>query len=86
LYSDAWRLGLESATVVGLRGLKLAAGGPRAKTEARRMVSEKLDAVVALQALALTGGLGVTPSAAARKTLRHYARKVRANRRRLAKS
>lgn len=79
-------LGLESAAVVGLRGLKLAAGGQRAETEVRRMVSEKLAAGFALQALALTGGLGATPSAAARKTLRHYARKVRANRRRLTKS
>lgn len=79
-------LGVESAMVVGLRGLKLAAGGPAAKTESGRMVSEKLDAVVALQALALTGRLGATPSAATRKTLRQYARKVRANRRRLAKS
>ena len=78
-------LGLESAMVVGLRGLKLAAGGPAAETEARRMVSEKLQAGFALQTLALTGGLGVNSSAATRKTLRHYARKVRANRRRLAK-
>lgn len=79
-------LGLESAMVVGLRGLKLAAGGPAAKAETRRMVSEKVEAVAALQALALTGGLGTTPTAAARKTLRRYARTVRANRRRLAKA
>ena len=78
-------LGLESAMVVGLRGLKLAAGGAAAETEARRMVSEKLQAGVQLQTLALTGGLGATSSAATRKALRHYARKVRANRRRLEK-
>lgn len=78
-------LGWESAMVVGLRSRKLAAGGPAAKVEARRMVNEKVDAVVALQALALTGGLGATPSAATRKALRRYARTVRGNRRRLSK-
>ena len=48
------------------------------------MVSEKVEAGVALQMLALTGGLGVTPHGAAAKTVAHYRRKVRANRRRLA--
>lgn len=33
-------LGWESAMVVGLRSRKLAAGGPAAKVEARRMVKE----------------------------------------------
>lgn len=78
-------LGLEAATVVGQRGLKIATGGRAAKAEARRMVREKLDAAVAWQILAMTGGLGTTAPAAAAKTLRHYRRKVRANRRRLAK-
>jgi hypothetical protein len=40
---------------------------------------------LALQALALIGGLGRTPNSAAAKTLAHYRRKVRANKRRLAK-
>jgi hypothetical protein len=47
------------------------------------MVSEKIDAGLTLQALALTGRLGLTPNSAATKTLAHYRRKVRANRRRL---
>jgi len=71
--------------VIGLRTLKLAAGGAAGDAEARRMVSEKIDAGVALQTLALTGGLGFTPQAAAAKTLTHYRRKVRANRRRLSR-
>jgi hypothetical protein len=50
------------------------------------MVSEKIEAGLALQALALTGGLGLTADGAATKMLAHYRRKVRANRRRLAKS
>jgi hypothetical protein len=49
------------------------------------MVSEKIETVLALQALALTGGLGLTASSVATKMLTHYRRKVHANRRRLAK-
>lgn len=82
---DAWRLGLEASTVVGLRSLKIARGGPAAEAEAKRMVSEKVDAGLALQTLALTGGLGATPAKASARTLAHYRRKVRANRRRLSK-
>jgi hypothetical protein len=80
----AWSLGLEVSSVIALRTLKIAAGGIAAEAEARRMVSEKIEAAVTLQALALTGGLGPTANSAAR-TIAHYRRKVRANRRRLAK-
>ena len=82
---DAWSLGLEASTVVGLRMWKLAAGGAAAEAEAVRMVSEKVEAGLALQARAMSGGLGATPQSAAAQTLSHYRRKVRANRRRLAK-
>jgi hypothetical protein len=81
---DAWSLGAESSAVIGLRLMKMAAGGAAAETEARRMVDEKVQAGLALQTLALTGGLGVTPHGAAAKAVAHYRRKVRANRRRLA--
>ena len=56
-----------------------------AENEARRMISEKIEAGFALQAMALTGGLGLTADGAASKMVTHYRRKVRANRRRLAK-
>ncbi|MGD1876789.1 MAG: hypothetical protein ACFB13_04720 [Kiloniellaceae bacterium] len=82
---DSWALGLEASSVVGLRSLRIAAGGASGAAEARRMVSEKIEAAVAGQTLVLTGGLGVTAPAAASKTLKHYGRKVRANRRRLQK-
>jgi hypothetical protein len=81
----AWSLGLEASSVIALRTLKIAIGGPAAEAEARRMVSEKLEAGLTLQTLALTGGLGFTAHGAATKTLAHYRRKVRANRRRLAR-
>ena len=52
---------------------------PGGAEEAQRMVAEKLDAGLALQALAVTGGLGWTPQAVATKTLAHYRKRVRAN-------
>jgi hypothetical protein len=65
--------------------MRIAAGGAAAQAEARRMISEKVDAAAALQRLALSGGLGLTARSGASGTLAHYRRKVRANRRRLAK-
>jgi hypothetical protein len=82
---NAWALGVEASSVIALRALKFAGGGSAAEAEACRMVSEKVEAGLALQALALTGELGLTAQGAATKTLAHYRRKVRANRRRLAK-
>ena len=82
---DTWSLGLETSAVIVSRTMKLAAGGEAAEREARRMVAEKIEAALSLQTLALTGGLGATPQSAARKSLAHYRRRVRANRRRLSK-
>jgi hypothetical protein len=47
------------------------------------MIEEKLNAAFALQILALTGALGFTPLNVAAKTIAHYRKAVRANRRRL---
>jgi len=63
--------------------MKIAAGGPAGTKEAERMVSEKIEAGLDLQTKAFTGGLGYTPESATNRTLAHYRRKVRANRRRL---
>ena len=82
---DAWSLAFEAGSVVTLRSLKLAAGGAAAEAEAARMVAEKVEAALALQAKAVSGGLGASPAGAAARTLAHYRRKVRANRRRLSK-
>ena len=81
----AWALNMEAATVMGLRTMKLAAGGAAADTEAQRMVNEKLEAAWQLQVKLMTGALGATPAKAATRTLSHYRRSVRANRRRLSK-
>ena len=81
-----WALGAEASMVIGLRLMKLAAGGAAAETEAGRMIGEKVAAAVTLQTRAPTGSLGTNPKDATGKAIAHYRRKVRANRRRLTKS
>lgn len=78
-------LSMESADVIGLRAIKAAKGGQNAADEAWRMYAEKVTALAELQASLLMGTLGMTPAAAARRSLRHYRRKVRDNRRRLGR-
>jgi hypothetical protein len=82
---DAWMLGLEASAVIAQRTWQAALGAPGATQEAGLMVSEKFDAALAWQRLALSGGLGLHPAAAAARTVSHYRRLVRANNRRLAK-
>jgi hypothetical protein len=81
---SAWSLGVDAASVVALRTMKIAVGGRSAEVELRRMVNEKFEAGWALPGLAMTG-IGLATPAAASKMLTHYRRKVRANRRRLAR-
>ena len=84
LSMDTWSLGIEASTVIGLRTLKIAAGGAAGEAEVRRMISEKLDAGLQLQSKAMMGALGPTPEQAIAASLAHVRRKVRANRKRLA--
>ena len=86
LSQDAWMLGAEAATVMTLRTMKIAAGGPAAEREARQMVSEKVQAAQALGVMAMTGALGFTAPGVVDKSIKHYRRKVRANRRRLSRA
>ncbi len=79
IWADACSLGFEASSVIGLRAMKLAVGGKAAAREAQRMVSEKIEASLALQGKALSGDLGTTALNAAAKTLDHYRQKVRAN-------
>ena len=65
----AWSLGIEAATVMTLRTWKIGAGGPAAEAEISRMVSEKIEAGLALQTMALTGQLGASAPGAAAKTI-----------------
>ncbi|MDR7040199.1 MULTISPECIES: hypothetical protein [Methylobacterium] len=75
---DATMLALESQQVIGLRLVKLSAGGAAAQVEAQRMVSEKIMAAGEAAILVATGG-------SAAGVVAGYRRKVRANARRLAK-
>jgi hypothetical protein len=83
---DAWALGLEASTVMGLRTLRIATGGDPDGVEARRMISEKIEAAMALQTLAFSGALGLSAVSVTAGTMKHYRRKVRANRRRLSRA
>lgn len=83
---DAWSLGMDASVVIGLRTLKIAAGGVEAQREAVLMVQEKLESAAILQTRALQFRLGDTPHAATQRTLTHYRRKVSSNRRRLSKA
>ena len=80
---DAWALSMEASTVIGLRVAKMAIGGPAAGSEAFLMLSEKMQSAMELQSALVTGRLGATPLAGTQKVLRHYRRKVKANRKRL---
>ena len=80
---DAWSLGLEASMVIGLRASRMALGGTGAGDETQLMVSEKVQAALELQTALMTGKLGMTPLSGTQGVLRHYRRKVAANRRRL---
>ena len=80
---DAWQLGMDANSVIGLRLAKFATGGAAGAAEAELMVAEKMSAAAQLQNALMTGGLGTTPAAVAKRTIRHYSKKVRANKRRL---
>ena len=83
-WMEAAQFAADSQQVIALRMMRMAAGGPRAATEAGRMVSEKVAAFSEAQGLfvaAMVTGAKVTTAAAKART--PYRRKVRANRRRL---
>ena len=82
---DMWAMGLEASSVIGLRALKIAAGGAAAEAEIKLMVSEKAAASLTLPMLAMTGQLGVNGAAVTAGSLSYLRKKVRANRRRLAR-
>jgi len=82
---DAWLLGAEAMTVIAQRSALIALGGAKAQLEAERMVAEKAEAAWDLGLALATGGLGVRPETVARRTLAHYGKRVRANRRRLGR-
>ena len=81
---EAARFASESQSVVALRLMRIAGGGPQAAREATQMVSEKVAAFTEAQG-AMLGALatGGSLQRAATKAYAPYRRAVRANRRRL---
>jgi len=86
LTAQAALLGWEAQNVMALRMMRLAAGGALAQSESARMVSEKMFALGEAQAAAAVAAMkgGGSPRVA-KKVLGVYRRRVRKNRRRLAK-
>ncbi len=85
-WCDVAALGLEAQSVIAMRLVKIAGGGPAAAAECRRMVEEKFIAVAAAQAAALNalaGGQSV--DAASRLALAPIKRRVHANHERLSR-
>lgn len=80
-----WMLGAEMSMVIWLRSMRIMMGGPLAQREAQRMVSEKVAAGLTLMPALIADGLARSPEAMGAATLAHFARPVRANRRRLSR-
>lgn len=81
---ESWMLSAEAGMVIWLRMMRLAGGGALAGREAERMVSEKLAAPWEI-GMDFLRAPPPSPDSAARRSIRHYRRKVAANRRRLTR-
>lgn len=85
-FHQAMLLAFEAQLVIGLRMLRLMAGGARAEAEVIRMTSEKSTAAAeTLLDAAAAAVAGKSGDAIARQTIRGYRSRVGANRRRLTR-
>ena len=86
LSAQAARMCWESQAVMLLRCLRVAQGGARAEAEPQRMITEKIVALAEAQVATAAATLKRSKKhQVAKKALAVYARRVRRNRRRLAK-
>ena len=86
LSSQAALLSLEAQSVMALRFIRFAAGGPLARSETSRMITEKVQALGEAQTAAAIAAIsGRNSRHVAKKVLGVYKKRVRGNRRRLAK-
>lgn len=83
LAHESYRLWADSVMVIGMRTTDMMTGRG-SNDENLRMVTEKVEANAELAAKLFWGG-PTTPEKAARKAVRHYRKRVSANRRRLSK-
>ncbi|MFS0850544.1 hypothetical protein AB3M93_13910 [Novosphingobium panipatense] len=79
LAHDSYWLGVESLTVIGLRTFDIMTG-QGSERENRLMVTEKVRAAATAGMMLAAGGGSATSTG---KAVRHYRRKVAANRKRL---
>jgi hypothetical protein len=80
----AW-LGWEAQSVIALRLMRLAGGGARGLNEARLMVADKMSAATEANVAAASAILAGDGHRTAKKVLRVYKKRVRANRSRLSR-
>ncbi len=86
LSSQATLLGLEAQSVMALRFIRIAAGGPLARSETGRMITEKVQALGEAQTAAAIAAIsGRNSRQVTKKVLGVYKKRVRGNRRRLAR-
>ncbi|KLE31926.1 hypothetical protein [Aurantiacibacter gangjinensis] len=82
---QSWMLGCEAGWVMWLRTMRIMSGGALAEREVQRMVSEKFVANAMLWPALMMGGAGQSAETLGARTLSHYGKRVRANRRRLSR-
>lgn len=83
LASDSVALMIEANCVIWLRSMRFMQGGPDVEREIHRMIGEKVAANLEIGAEMILSGPR-SPEYHAANALRHYRRKVNANRKRLA--
>ena len=84
LAQDSYWLWAESMMVIGMRTTDILLHRPGHEREAVRMVTEKLRANAELATRLATAG-ALAPEQAMHKAVKHYGRRVTANRRRLGR-
>jgi hypothetical protein len=83
---QAARFGWEMQSVIALRLMRLAGGGPSGQFEARRIGTEKMAALAEAQTSATTVAIkGGNGPEVAKKALSVYKKRVRGNKRRLSR-
>jgi hypothetical protein len=80
---ESVRFASDVQRVIALRMMRIAAGGPMAASETRRMITEKMFALAEAQVAVATSVITDKAASAARKAHAPFRRRVRANRRRL---
>jgi hypothetical protein len=82
---QSWMLGIEASSVIAARVMKMSAGGDASQREVQLMIAEKVEAALQLQTRLANLGLEAAPATAVATALRHYRKKVTANRQRLSR-